>query len=692
MLAKKIRLAFPVFCLLVIGTSLLFTTVASALSGSQFDPGYIIDDSKFYAGSSMSTNQVQNFLNAKVPTCDTNGTTNKSYYYNSSTGRVNNSADAWVTTSRATYGTRYDKWYKTTIAAAPYTCLKNYKQDTPAKTAESGLCGNLPAYSGRGAAAIITDVSAACGVSPKVLIVLLQKEQGLVTDVWPWDNEYQKATGFACPDTSGCNSAYYGFFNQVYSAARQFKRYRADPTNWNYVAGQSNKIYYNPSTSCGYSWITIRNQATAGLYDYTPYQPNKAALNNLYGSGDKCSAYGNRNFWRYYHDWFGEPTVPFISSTVYDPTTDQMGERARIGISLGRKPTANVTIPIYVFSPSTDRIVGSVTSLTIKPSDYNNPANNIVLIAGKDNTALNGTFQNELRFGKASSKDPYYNGAPLSDYSASFIHVDNNSAPAVFRLYKSGVHFYTTNTSERDSYTADGWASDGTGFSYCYGGSQAVARLTQDGLYRLAVEGSVDYNQAIADGFTLDKLVFSTQPLGNVPVYWHLDTSSGNSLYTTSQTEGLSSGYTDEGVAFYACSGNNEAIYRLYRPGAQDYFLTSSPYERDRAINSLGYTYEGTSFYNCSSGGTEPIYRLYNPTRRKHLYTASADERNKALHNHGGWTDDGIVFTVCAGGTHPVYRLFKPDLGKYLYTASTGERDKAASNGYTVEGAIFSGL
>ncbi|MFZ1523014.1 MAG: hypothetical protein WAS94_03260, partial [Candidatus Saccharimonadales bacterium] len=37
----------------------------------------------------------------------------------------------------------------------------------------------------------------------------------------------------------------------------------------------------------------------------TPYRPNQAALNNLYGTGDGCSAYGNRNFWRFYTDWFG---------------------------------------------------------------------------------------------------------------------------------------------------------------------------------------------------------------------------------------------------------------------------------------------------------------------------------------------------------------------------------------------------
>ena len=53
--------------------------------------------------------------------------------------------------------------------------------------------------------------------------------------------------------------------------------------------------------------VFLANRATAGLYNYTPYQPNTAAMANLYGTGDACSAYGNRNFWRMFSDWFGNP-------------------------------------------------------------------------------------------------------------------------------------------------------------------------------------------------------------------------------------------------------------------------------------------------------------------------------------------------------------------------------------------------
>jgi hypothetical protein len=140
--------------------------------------------------------------------------------------------------------------------------------------------------------------------------VLLQKEQSLLTDDWPWSIQYRSATGYGCPDTAPCDSEYYGFFNQVYSAARQFKRYGLDKDLFSYRAGSNNYIQYNPNAGCGGSTVYIQNQATAGLYNYTPYQPNTSALNNLYGSGDGCGAYGNRNFWRLFNDWFGSTTGP----------------------------------------------------------------------------------------------------------------------------------------------------------------------------------------------------------------------------------------------------------------------------------------------------------------------------------------------------------------------------------------------
>lgn len=265
---------------------------AAALSGTSFNAARIIDDPIFYDSSRMSVWDIQNFLNSKVPVCDTQGT----QPYGGGT-RADYSA------SRGYY--------------PPFTCLKDYKEDVAGKPADQYCSAIGPAQ--KSAAQIIKEVSDNCSVNPMVLLVLLQKEQGLVTDDWPWSSQYQKATGFGCPDSAACDPAYSGFFNQVYAAAKQFQKYARNPSQYGYVANRSNYIQYNPNTGCSGSQVSIVGQATADLYNYTPYQPNQAALSNLYGTGDGCSSYGNRNFWRMYNDWFGSPVTSMCTLNTGDP-------------------------------------------------------------------------------------------------------------------------------------------------------------------------------------------------------------------------------------------------------------------------------------------------------------------------------------------------------------------------------------
>ncbi len=80
------------------------------------------------------------------------------------------------------------------------------------------------------AAQIIVAAGKACGISPKVLMVMLQKEQGLITATSPGDQSYNAALGQACSDTAPCDPAYAGFVNQVYGGARQLRMYLAVPT------------------------------------------------------------------------------------------------------------------------------------------------------------------------------------------------------------------------------------------------------------------------------------------------------------------------------------------------------------------------------------------------------------------------------------------------------------------------------
>ena len=262
----------------VASMTLILVPKSGAADLSNFKAGRIIDDQVLYSSGGISTGEIQAFLNAKVPTCDTNGT------------------QPYGGTTRAAYGS--SRGYP-----PPYTCLKDFVQSVPSRNGDS-YCSSFPAMT-KTAAELIYIVGQNCGVNPRALIVLLQKEQGLITDDWPWSVQYRSATGYGCPDTAPCDAEYYGFFNQLYNAARQFKRYAALNDEYNYQAYRNNFIQWSPNSSCGGSTVYIENLATSALYNYTPYRPNQAALNAGYGTGDGCSAYGNRNFCLYFNDWFG---------------------------------------------------------------------------------------------------------------------------------------------------------------------------------------------------------------------------------------------------------------------------------------------------------------------------------------------------------------------------------------------------
>ncbi|WP_374007748.1 hypothetical protein [Leifsonia sp. LS-T14] len=287
-----------------------FSQPAQALSGSQFDPANIISDANFYDANAMSQAQIQAFLNANV-SCQ-NG-----------------------------------------------NCLAVARTDTSSRSADA-MCG---AYSGAASeltSTIIFKVQQACGISARVLLVTLQKEQALITNPAPSSSKLDRAMGYACPDNTAtpgwCDPAYGGLYNQIYLAAWQFKRYGNPPGTSNFFTwfpvGSPSAVQYNPNAGCGSSTITIANKATAALYYYTPYQPNAAALANLGGTGDGCSAYGNRNFWVFYNNWFGPTTLP--AGTPYgslQSVTTRYNTITLTGWAVDiNAPTQNLSIAIQIDS------------------------------------------------------------------------------------------------------------------------------------------------------------------------------------------------------------------------------------------------------------------------------------------------------------------------------------------------------
>ncbi len=252
--------------------------IHAAYSG--FDAGNIISDYMMSDYNSMTEASIQSFLKSKV--------------------NCNQAPDA--------YHVSYNKvnYFSERTPVSHHLVNGHY------------VCMADESFNGESAAHIIYRAAQDYRINPKVLIVLLEKEQGLVTDSFPNSLQYRSATGYGCPDTAACDSEYYGFKNQVRNAA-YFFRYILDNGSRYYPVGV-NTIKYNPNGNCGSSRVNVQNRATSALYQYTPYQPNSAVLNSAPGSIVSCGAYGNSNFYYYFTRWFGD-THKTISSIYFNESS-----------------------------------------------------------------------------------------------------------------------------------------------------------------------------------------------------------------------------------------------------------------------------------------------------------------------------------------------------------------------------------
>ena len=168
------------------------------------------------------------------------------------------------------------------------------------------VCMADESFNGQSTSRIIWQAGQDYGINPQLLIILLEKEQRLVTDTFPSNAEYDHATGFNCPDDGkGCRPEYAGFIKQVRSAAAFFREV-LDGGWSNYPAYTWVDLPYQENAPwCGTRRTYIENRATSALYRYTPYTPNQAAIDSAPGTGDACSAYGNRNLYYMFNRWFG---------------------------------------------------------------------------------------------------------------------------------------------------------------------------------------------------------------------------------------------------------------------------------------------------------------------------------------------------------------------------------------------------
>lgn len=160
--------------------------------------------------------------------------------------------------------------------------IQNFLKSKPGKLATYKYFNPLFSME-MSAAEIIWQAAQTYQINPKVLLVLLQKEQSLVENPNATQYNFDWATGYAVCD--GCSLSdpvvqkFKGFYQQVTSSAGRLRYYFDHSTeSWIKKPGSIYSIDSMP--------VIPMSRATAFLYTYTPH------------------FLGNYNFWRVWQRWF----------------------------------------------------------------------------------------------------------------------------------------------------------------------------------------------------------------------------------------------------------------------------------------------------------------------------------------------------------------------------------------------------
>ena len=290
--------ALLLLCLVFLFFAHLVAPTSSAIQASDFKAGRIIDDAVFYAKDSMDVPAIQKHLDKYAPACDTWGKRPIGY------GRTLGGVAPDPRLPRAEFARLKrtqdgDQRY----LDPPYFCINQYYENpTTHETLYDTKGVKKPGM--LSTAEIIYQASQQYQINPMVLLTILKKESYVFTDTWPFKYDYNTVMGYGCPDNAPCDRDYFGLYNQIHHAARQFDLYKKNIYSYNYLPYTNNNILYSPNYACGSKNVYLENIATTSLYIYTPYTPNEAALKNYPGTA-YCGAYGNRNFFMFFNEWFG---------------------------------------------------------------------------------------------------------------------------------------------------------------------------------------------------------------------------------------------------------------------------------------------------------------------------------------------------------------------------------------------------
>lgn len=153
------------------------------------------------------------------------------------------------------------------------------------------------------AARIIYEAAQRNGINPRMILIMLQKEQSLVDDTSPTQNQLDWAMGYGICDNCNYNTSsaqrFRGFAKQINSATLQFTEgYLLDlEERGETVMGFGPGI----TVTIDDESVTPANNATAALYTYTPH------------------LHGNSNFAKLWYAWF---THEYPNGTLMQNTED----------------------------------------------------------------------------------------------------------------------------------------------------------------------------------------------------------------------------------------------------------------------------------------------------------------------------------------------------------------------------------
>ena len=305
-----IRKQFTIGAIIILALSLLSVFIHAPKANAAYEAGLIIDDSVFLDAKSMSIADIQNFLTARG-----SGLRNMTF-----------------TLQCYGSGSQERQWY----TAAGARC------DTPIPASE-----------------IIYYAAQIYGVSPKVILTTMQKEQSLTTAANPTSWQLNQAMGYACPTSGSCggNSTFpYQIDSGTWALRFHFERARGN-MNWWYTSSSwtygTEKSLYKPSLYPGqnvrfydtngthYTTVYIQNAATSTMYCYTPHAYNNPQ--GLYGRapyGTTGLYYsGSYNFVYFYELWFGSVRSGFCQTNLTTSATNVL-----FGNRYGKVSNANFLI------------------------------------------------------------------------------------------------------------------------------------------------------------------------------------------------------------------------------------------------------------------------------------------------------------------------------------------------------------